>query len=166
VVRRAALTALTFLALALAVAAAGCGASESDAQPQLVPASRVIEQFERKTGRPLQRTAEPDEAWEQLGYGLDPSPELVERYGIFSVYVAKEGHLDALDSLLKDKATKKTLERDEEGVYWELDSNSKTWIAYKRYASNVVLVWFSGSKEQGVDARWDRLDEVLTGLPG
>jgi hypothetical protein len=165
VVRRAALTALTSLALALAVVAAGCGASESEAQPQLVPASQVIGQFERETGRPLERTAEPDEAWEQLGYGLDPPPELVERYGIFSVYVAKEGHLDALDSLLKDKATKETLERDEQGVYWELDSNSDTWIAYKRYARNVVLVWFSGSKEQAVDARWKRLDEVLADLP-
>ena len=157
---------MTSLALALTVAAAGCGASESEAQPNLVPASQVIEEFERKTGRPLERAAEPDEAWEQLGYGLDPPQELVERYGIFNVYVAKEGHVDALDSLLRDKATKKALERDDQGVYWELDSNSDTWVAYKRYARNVVLVWFSGSKEQAVDARWERLDEVLADLPG
>jgi hypothetical protein len=165
-VRRAALTALALLALAVPVAATGCGESDSDSQPELVPASQVVNQFERETGRPLRRTAEPDEAWDQLSYGLNPSPELLDRYGIFSVYVAKEGHLDALSSLLKDKATKKTLERDKDGVYWELDSNSGTWIAYKRYGRNVVLVWFSESKEQAVDERFDRLDGVLSELAG
>jgi hypothetical protein len=165
-VRRAALTALALLALAVTVTATGCGESDSAPQPELVPASQVIGQFERETGRPLQRAAEPDEAWDQLSYGLNPSPELLERYGIFSVYVAKEGHVDALSSLLKDKATKKTLERDKNGVYWELDSNSGTWIAYKRYGRNIVLVWFSESKEQAVDARFERLDEVLADLDG
>ena len=164
--RRAALTALALLALAVPVAATGCGQSDSESQPDLVPASQVVGQFERETGRPLQRTAEPDEAWDQLSYGLNPSPELLERYGIFSVYVAKEGHVDALSSLLKDKATKKALERDKDGVYWELDSNSGTWIAYKRYARNIVLVWFSESKDNVVDARFERLDSVLADLDG
>jgi hypothetical protein len=145
---------------------AGCGESATEPQAQLVPASRVITQFERETGRPLQRAPQADEAWEQLSYGLNPSPELLDRYGIFTVYVAKEGHLEALDSLLKDKATKKELERDTQGIYWELDSNSRTWVAYKRYAENVVLVWFSGSTERAVDARWDRLDGVLADLGG
>jgi hypothetical protein len=165
-VRRAALTALALLALAVPVAATGCGEGDSQSQTELVPASQVIGQFERETGRPLQRAAEPDEAWDQLSYGLNPSPELLERYGIFSVYVAKEGHVDALSSLLKDKATKKALERDKDGVYWELDSNSGTWIAYKRYAQNIVLVWFSESKDKAVDARFERLDSVLADLGG
>jgi hypothetical protein len=165
-VRRAVLIGLTLLALVTTVVAAGCGGGEADVQPDLVAASQVIGQFERETGRPLQRTAEEDVAWDQLSYGLNPSPELLEQYGIFSVYVAKEGHVDALDSLLKDKATKKALERDKDGVYWELDSNSRTWIAYKRYGRNVVLVWFSESKEQAVDARFDRLDGVLSELAG
>ena len=164
--RRAVLTALALLALAAPVATTGCGEGESESQPELVPASQVVNQFERETGRPLQRAAESDVAWEQLSYGLNPSPELLDRYGIFSVYVAKEGHLDALSSLLKDKATKKALERDKDGVYWELDSNSGTWIAYKRYRRNVVLVWFSESKEQAVDERFERLDGVLADLPG
>ena len=164
--RRAALTALALLALAVAVAATGCGEGDSASEPELVPASQVVQQFERETGRPLQRAAEPDVAWDQLSYGLDPSPELLEQYGIFSVYVAKEGHVDALTSLLKDKATKKTLERDKDGVYWELDSNSGTWIAYKRYGRNIVLVWFSESKQQAVDERWERLDGVLDDLAG
>ena len=162
--RRAALTILALLALVVPVAATGCGESDSESQPELVPASQVIGQFERETGRPLQRAAEPDEAWDQLSYGLNPSPELLEQYGIFSVYVAKEGHVDALASLLKNKATKKTLERDENGVYWELDSNSGTWIAYKRYGRNSVLVWFSESKDKAVDERFERLDSVLADL--
>jgi hypothetical protein len=164
VVRRAVLTGLFLLALVSTLVAAGCGGQESETQADLVPASKVIGQFERETGRPLQRAAESDVAWDQLSYGLNPSPELLDQYGIFSVYVAKEGHLDALDSLLKDKATKKALERDQDGIYWELDSNSGTWIAYKRYGRNVVLVWFTESKEQAVDARWERLDEVLADL--
>lgn len=162
--RRPVLLALVLFVSAAIPVVAGCGESETEPQGELVPATRVIAQFERETGRPLQRAAEPDETWEQLSYGLDPSPELLDRYGIFSVYVAKEGHVDALESLLKDKATKKALERDDEGVYWELDSNSRTWIAYKRYARNIVLVWFSGSSEQAVDDRFERLDGVLAPL--
>ena len=90
---------------------------------------------------------------------------LVDRYGIFNVYVGKPGKTTALASLLKDKETGKPLARGADGVYWELDSESKTWVAYKRYAGNVVLVWFSGSKEQAADARFERLDSILSGLP-
>jgi hypothetical protein len=145
---------------------AGCGSSESQPPPQLLAAAQVSDQFKRETGKSLLRTQTDDVAWDQLGYGLNPSPELLDKYGIFSVYVAKPGHLAALDSLLHDKATKKALEKDPEGVYWELDSNSGTWVAYKRYPPNVVLAWFSGSKTQAVDTRFERLDRVLAELPG
>ena len=57
-------------------------------------------------------------------------------------------------------------ERDDQGVYWELDTQSNTWVAYKRYSGNVVLVWFGGSKQKGADARFERLDSILSGLPG
>jgi hypothetical protein len=151
--KRVAVALLAFASLAVAGTAGGCG--EGDTEPQV-----------QETGRPLQRAATEDEAWEQLGYGLNPSKAVLDRYGIFSVYVAKPGHLGAVGSLLRDKATKEPLERDSRGVYWELDSNSRTWIAYKRYAGNVVLVWFSGSKTQALDARWERLDGILAGLRG
>jgi hypothetical protein len=164
-VRRAAVIALA-LAVVLAVGTAGCGSTENAPQPELVSAGQVIGQFKRDTGRPLERAATEDPAWEQLSYGLDPSRELLDKYGIFSIYVAKQGHVDALGSLLRDKATKQALERDAEGVYWERDSNSDTWVAYKRYSGNVVLVWFSGSKTQALDTRFERLDRVLTDLPG
>jgi hypothetical protein len=164
-VRRAAVIALA-LAVVLAVGTAGCGSGETNPKPELVSAGQVIGQFKRDTGRPLQRAAVEDVAWDQLSYGLNPSQELLAKYGIFSVYVAKAGHVDALGSLLKDKTTREALKRDAEGVYWEHDPNSGTWVAYKRYSRNVVLVWFSGSKTQALDARFERLDRVLTDLPG
>jgi hypothetical protein len=165
-VRRAAvIVALAVAGILVAAFLAACGSGE-DEQVGLVTAGQVIGQFERDTGRPLQRAAEEDPAWDQLSYGLNPSPELLNKYGIFTVYVGKQGHAEALQSLLRDKATKKALERDAKGVYWELDSNSGTWVAYKRYSGNVVLVWFSGSKTQAVDDRFERLDRVLIDLPG
>jgi hypothetical protein len=165
-VRLAAVIALALTGVLAAGVAAGCGADQSEPQVQVVTPGQVIGQFKRDTGHPLQRAAMEDEAFDQLSYGLNPSKELLDRYGIFSIYVAKKGHVDALNSLLRDKATKKALERDSDGVYWELDSNSGTWVAYKRYSRNVVLVWFSGSTSRSADTRWGRLDRVLTRLPG
>jgi hypothetical protein len=164
--RRTAVVLVALVSLLGSGLLAGCGAGESQPQPQLLSAGQVSGQFKRDTGRPLEPAAVDDPAWDQLGYGLNPSQELLDKYGIFSIYVAKPGHVNALDSLLHDKATKKALQKDPEGVYWELDSNSGTWIAYKRYPPNVVLAWFSGSKTQAVDTRFERLDRVLAGLPG
>jgi hypothetical protein len=160
--------ALVLMALATLVAgtATGCGGGKSNSNPELVKPGQVVQRFKQETGTPLQRAAVPDEAWEQLSLGLNASKAQIERYGVFSVYVAKAGHVEALGSFFRDKATKKALERDSQGVYWELDSNSGTWVAYKRYAGNVVLAWFSGSKSKAADARWQRLDRVLGGLPG
>ena len=164
--RRVAVVLLALGSLAVAGVAGGCGEGGAQTQADVVPAAQVVSQFERETGRPLQHAATEDEAWDQLSYGLNPSESLLDRYGIFTVYVAKEGHLGAVESLLKDKATQKPLQRGSAGVYWELDSNSDTWIAYKRYRRNVVLVWFSGSATKALDARWERLDSVLAGLGG
>ena len=162
--RRAAVTlALASLLVGLLVA---CGSSDSQPEPQLLTSGQVSDQFKRDTGRSLMRAATDDVAWDQLSYGLNPSQRVQDTYGIFSVYVGKPQHLAALGSLLRDKATKEALQKDAEGVYWELDSNSRTWIAYKRYPPNVVLVWFSESKTQAVDTRFERLDRVLAGLPG
>jgi hypothetical protein len=164
-VKRAAAVLLVALAcLASAWLGAGCGGGNPEPEARLVTPGQVKERFKSETGKPLLRAAVPDEAWEQLGIGLNPAPPDLKRYGIFSIYVGKSGHLAALGSLLRDKATREPLERDLRGVYWELDSNSRTWVAYKRYARNVVLAWFGGSKTRAVDARWERLDRVLAGL--
>jgi len=154
------------LATLVAGTTTGCGGAKSNSNPELVKPGQVVQRFKQETGTPLQRAAVPDDAWEQLSLGLNASKAQIERYGVFSVYVAKAGHVNALGSLFRDKATKKALERDSQGVYWELDSNSGTWVAYKRYAGNVVLVWFSGSKSKAADTRWHRLDRVLGGLSG
>jgi hypothetical protein len=162
-VRRIALLSLAVFAL---VALAGCGAESDQSQVVTLTPAEVSQTFKQTTGRPLEPAAVSDPAWDQLGYGLDMSQNLVDRYGIFNVYVGKPGKTASLASLFKDKATGKPLARGADSVYWELDSQSKTWVAYKRYGGNVVLVWFSGSKEQQADERFERLDSILSGLPG
>lgn len=161
--RRVALLSLAVLVLALP---AGCGSAGDQSEAVTLTPAQVRQQFARATGRPLERTPVADPAWDQLGFGLDQPRSLVERYGIFNVYVGKPGKAGSLDSLLADKATERPLARGADGIYWELDSQSRTWVAYKRYAGNVVLVWFSGSKEQRADERFQRVDSILSGLPG
>ncbi|HEY7003240.1 MAG TPA: hypothetical protein VH281_03075 [Gaiellaceae bacterium] len=161
--RRIALLSLAVLALMLL---AGCGAQSDQSNVVTLTPAQVTQRFQQATGRPLRPAAVPDPAWDQLGYGLDQPESLVDRYGIFNVYVGKPGKAAALASLLRSKTTDKPLARAADGVYWELDSQSKTWVAYKRYGANVVLVWFSGSKEQSADERFQRLDSILSGLPG
>src|SRR5262245_57453326 len=162
-VRRIALLSLAVVAF---VALAGCGAQSDQSQVDTLTPAQVTQTFKQATGRPLEPAPISDPAWDQLGYGLDMPQSLVEKYGIFNVYVGKPGKTASLASLFKNKTTGKPLARGADGMYWELDSQSKTWAAYKRYGGNVVLVWFSGSKEQQADERFERLDSILTGLPG
>jgi hypothetical protein len=161
-VRRIALLSLAALAL---VALASCGAESDQSQVVTLTPAQVSQTFKQATGRPLEPAPVSDPAWDQLGYGLDMSQSLVDRYGIFNVYVGKPGKTASLASLFKDKATGEPLARGDDGVYWELDSQSKTWVAYKRYGGNVVLVWFSGAEQQQADERFQRIDSILAGLP-
>lgn len=157
--------ALVAASLAAAIAAGGCGAGEENGpEPQAFTGSQVVREFEQTTGRALTEAAGQDPAWDQLGYGLDPPPALLRRYGIFNVYVVETGNDEALASLLSDKSTAKPLEADTRGVYWERDTQSDTWIAYKRYGENVVLAWFSETTSRRTDARFERLDRILSGL--
>lgn len=156
------------LAVALAaVLGAGCGstATEPDPEPEgrVLSSQQVADEFEEEAGRPLQEAA-PDPAWEQLSYGLDAPASILERFGTFSVYVVDPEDREAVTSLLRDKATGEPLEMDAEGIYWERDSLSGTWIAHSRYGENVVLAWFSERRQPGTDERWERLDEILAGL--
>lgn len=152
-------------ALACALAAGGCGANGQDGpERQAFTGSQVAREFQQTTGRALTEAAGQDPAWDQLGYGLDPEPALLRRYGIFNVYVVEAGNDEALASLLSDKATREPLEPDANGLLWELDSQSGTWIAYKRYGENVVLAWFSEAKTRRTDGRFARLDRILSGL--
>ncbi len=156
---------LLLVALALGIPL-GCGATEAEPAPEraLVTADQVTREFSADTGRELEEAAGTDTAWEQLNFGLNPPPAIVKRYGIFSIYVVEPGNDEAVDSLLSDKTTGEPLPADADGIRWEKDELSGTWIAHRRYADNIVLTWFSESTTQRVDERFERLDAVLSGL--
>ena len=153
------------LLLVLVFAVAACGTAEETApEPTGISAEQVSDHFAEEAGRPLEPTQVEGEAWEQLGYGLNANPSVVQRFGTFNVYVVEPGNDEALRSLLSDKATGEPLEPDDRGIYWELDSQSRTWVAHSRYGPNVVLTWFSENTRKTADARWERLNSVLSGL--
>jgi hypothetical protein len=157
-------------ALALAVLISGCGGGEEtqskpDQEARAIPAAEVIEQFRQAPGGPiLRKAAGTDTAWEQLGLGLNPSPELLRRYGTFTVYVVRSGRDEAVGSLLSNKETGAPLAEDERGIYWEFDTLARSWVANTRYGGNVVLAWWNEKPEPGTDARWERLHEMMSGL--
>jgi hypothetical protein len=143
--------------LVVAVLAAGCGESESGESG--LTSGEVIVEFDA-AGAPLVRKSGPgDQAWDQLGLAEDAPQRLIDRYGIFSIYVVDAGKKEAMDSLFRDQATRKPLPH-RRGIYWELDSHSNTWTAHTRY-QNLVLVWFTESEQPAVDARWRRLHTLL-----
>ena len=155
--------ALTLLALGALVAGCGAGATD-DEQPTFITPAEVQQRFVEATGngRLLRRAPVTDEAWVQLGPGLDPSAEVLERYGTFVVYVVKQGHGQAVASLMRGQRAGGSESGDE--LRWELDTLSDTWVANKRYGENVVLAWFSSRKNPALDARFERLDRILSGL--
>ena len=151
---------LAFFLVVLAVALVGAGCGESG--DPAITSQQVIAEFEAG-GAPLVRKSGPgDTAWDQLGLAEDAPQRLIDRYGIFSIYVVDPGRNEALDSLLRDKATGKPLPH-RRGIYWELDTHSNTWTAHTRY-QNLVLVWFTESEQPAVDQRWQRLHKVVREL--
>jgi hypothetical protein len=163
--RIALLSALTVLALL----AAACGAAQTEeneeSRPPSFTAEQVIREFRQAPGQPrLRRAAGTDAAWEQLSFGLNVSPKLQRQYGTFNVYVVEPRRLEAVDSLLTNKETRKPLEQAAGGLYWELDTLAGSFVAYKRYGANVVLAWWSERKQPVTDARWERLDRLMAEL--
>jgi nitrous oxide reductase accessory protein NosL len=162
-VRRPALIRL-LAALALALAAAGCGSSgdgDDEEQASPIAAQAVVQEFSEVPGMPALESAVADPSWEQLGPGLDVSPATQKKYGTFTIYVVDPEDPQAVRSLLADKDTAKPLQADADGIYWDYDELAKSYVAQKRYGSNVVLAWWNESREQGTDERWQRLDAVM-----
>ena len=157
--------ALIFLA---ALAVAGCGSSgdadDQEQQPAPIAAQSVVQEFSEVPGMPKLVTAVPDPSWEQLGPGLDIPPAAQERYGTFTIYVVDPEDPEAVRSLLADKDTAEPLQPDADGIYWDYDELAKSYVAQKRYGSNVVLAWWNERREQATDKRWDRLDTVMQDL--
>ena len=163
--RRTGALAFVLALLALGALVAGCGAGAADdEQPAFITAAQVQQRFTEATGngKLLRRSAGSDEAWVQLGPGLNPSAEVLRRYGTFVVYVVKQGHGKAVASLMRGRRTAGAAQADE--LRWELDTLSDTWVANKRYGENVVLAWFSARKSPALDSRFERLDQILSGL--
>jgi len=157
------------LLLVPALLAAGCGSSGSgeDENQEAAPigSQEVIQQFEEVPGMPpLETAAGSDPSWEQLSLGLDLSPTQQERFGTFTIYVVDPEDPEAVKSLLADKDTAKPLERSADDIYWDFDELAKSYVAQKRYGSNVVLAWWNERREPGTDERWERLDEQLQQL--
>jgi hypothetical protein len=156
---------ISLLALAVALAAAACGSSadtdeEQDASP--IAASAVVQEFDQVPGMPeLETTPATDPSWEQLGLGLDISPADQEKYGTFTIYVVDPEDDEAVASLLADKDTAEPLERSADGIYWDYDELAKSYVAQKRYGTNVVLAWWNELREPVTDERWERLDAIL-----
>ena len=148
--------------MTLAVTLAACGGAAPRHDPAVrLSAGEVVRRFDAETGLRLRRAGPEDPAWEQLGLGLDVPRKLLRRYGVFSIYVVKPGHARALVSLLSDKTTGAPLERGPGGVFWERDTQSGGWIAYRRYGANVVLVWFGEDEARATDDRFDRIARIM-----
>jgi hypothetical protein len=173
-VRRTPLIAL-LLALVAALVAAGCGSSaegvdetttdEQEAAP--IGAGQLVAQFKQASGgTQLRGTATPDAAWEQLGLGLNATPAQQKQFGTFSIYVVEPENDEAVTSLLSDKDTAKPLARAGDGIYWDFDELAGSYVAYKRYGSNVVLAWWNEQPEPVTDARFERLDALMQELSG
>jgi hypothetical protein len=171
-VRRTPLIAL-LLALVAALVAAGCGSSaegvdetttdEQEAAP--IGAGQLVAQFKQASGgTQLRGTATPDAAWEQLGLGLNATPAQQKQFGTFSIYVVEPENDEAVTSLLSDKDTAKPLTRAGDGIYWDLDELAGSYVAYKRYGSNIVLAWWNEQSEPVTDERFERLDALMQKL--
>jgi hypothetical protein len=158
--------ALIFLLAAFGLAGCGSSGNGDDQEQEAAPiaAQSVVQEFSEAPGMPALVTAVPDPAWEQLGPGLDVTPAAQKRYGTFTIYVVDPEDPEAVRSLLADKDTAKPLQADADGIYWDYDELAKSYVAQKRYGSNVVLAWWNERREQGTDARWQRLDRILQGL--
>ena len=156
--------ALIFLVAAAALLAAGCSSSGEDDQDGAIAAQAVVQEFGKVPGMPALQSAAPDPSWEQLGPGLAVPPATQKEYGTFTIYVVDPDDPEAVDSLLADKDTGEPLQADADGIYWDFDELSNSYVAQKRYGSNVVLAWWNERRKQGTDERWERLDSVLQGL--
>jgi hypothetical protein len=79
-----------------------------------------------------------------------------ERFGSFSVGVRT---VDSQQPLWSQEL--RNAPRGPDGVRWVRDSSG--WLALKRYADDVAVVWWAGD-ERRLDERWRRLDRVFSQL--
>jgi hypothetical protein len=146
------------------------GAARGDVGMALAGAAlepRVRALLSRDAGEPL-RVQAASRHWDALGFdphgreSLATSRRLRRHYGVFSLYVARDGR--GLDRLVRGR-------RESRGIRWERElgrTGAKrlgAWTATRRYGRDglVVLTWQAGGR-RSTDARFERLDAVLRRL--
>jgi hypothetical protein len=132
---------------------------------------RVIEGFAEETGQRLHRDlfGSGSDA-DFLNFEAAPDPDVAaareREWGRFSVLVMVESRQPALEWSLEQLgpyvAELPSREPDSRGVVWVL-LEEHDWLALKPYGNRHLLQWSAGGRRE-LDARWRRLDEVLTDL--
>ena len=94
---------------------------------------------------------------ERLDFATVPAHEparLRRKFGYFAVQVrVGRSGVDPLAAALRGRRP------DAHGIFWLRDGGE--WYAVKRYGRNLLAGWRAGN-DRRVDARWRRLDHVLT----
>jgi hypothetical protein len=99
---------------------------------------------------------------EWLDYGPTPDtnpPELLARYGWFSVAVAT----DERDQPLFTSELRQRRAIRGSGVYWTKESDG--WVAFKHYGDEITLLWVAGESRR-LDKRFRRVDEIMGAFAG
>ena len=116
---------------------------------------RVQEAFRDRTGETLTlNTFGSNVDVERLDFSTLPRLEparLRRRFGYFSILVSTQGKPVHVDLQGRRHAP--------DGIVWNKDAGQ--WIAIRRYGSGLALGWLAGHQRR-LDARWRRLDRLLT----
>ena len=121
---------------------------------------QVVKAFHDRTGETLTLNAFGSTVEvERLDFATVPAHEparLRRKFGYFAVRV-RVGHRgpDPLAAALRGRKP------DAHGIFWLRDGGE--WYAVKRYQPNLLAGWLAGNVRR-VDARWRRLDQVLTAV--
>ena len=131
---------------------------------------RVIDHFQDETEQELLLDGFLSNSdLEHLNFdGLENRREVAARareWGHFSVVVFlgdDRGVQEAFEQISDSVGDAAPVEPDAQGIVWHRDDPG--WIALKEYADGgVVLEWLAGER-QATDERWERLDEIFSGL--
>jgi hypothetical protein len=158
--------------IALAVGAAtlllftmACGktAKRSNAVTAVTPITtkQLVDEFEKRTGEKLYRRANPGIPTLSAPRDILWLPkDASKRYGDFRIDVFRN-RTDAETTVLSSKEPSAGGD-----IYWKLipaehEGDRSVWLATKLYG-NVVLSW--SNDQERIDARWHRLDSILSDL--
>lgn len=139
---------------------------------EVVSADAVSQRFEAAAGVPLKRE-QTTAAYSALALPLadaagDPMPDadrLAERWGSFTIYVARDGRRLAERGGLGDLVP--TTMPDRRGVVWAEEKDvvgDRYQVAYKFYADGAVMLSWLGGDGKRTGPSFVRLDRLLRSL--